>query len=468
MAMHRLKLLWLIATAVFPSLIILPNAHAVPSFARQTGQACIACHVSFPELTPYGRYFKLTGYTIGERQWFPVAMMAQASYNSIANNDDGTGTSTPVINNRNNDGVFSAASVFVAGKATDYLGGFIQWTYNNVASSTDTGTGITSLKGHSGADNTDIRLVGKSVGLGSAEPDWIYGLTVHNNPTVQDVWNSTSAFGFPYTGSPFAVNPAAKTQVDNTLAQQVAGLGGYLFWKKSIYAELSLYRTADGAFSLFRAGQDTTNPNAVARLNAYNPYVRLAWNHEWGKNSVMVGGYGLRVNKYPDSTIPGTATDKYTDYAVDAQFQSISDVHTYTAQAAYIWEKQDYQGSFFNNPGGASPTPANPTDNLRTFKVKGTYYYQRKYGATLAYFNTTGTADAGLYTPAAVTGSANGSPNSTGYILELNYVPVQNVRLMLQYTGFTKFNGGDTAYDGVGTRNARDNNLLFANIWVAF
>src|ERR1700746_479530 len=41
-------------------------ANAVPSYARQTGQECIACHVSFPELTPYGRYFKLTGYTIGK------------------------------------------------------------------------------------------------------------------------------------------------------------------------------------------------------------------------------------------------------------------------------------------------------------------------------------------------------------------------------------------------------------------
>ena len=45
---------------------IADQAGAVPSYARQTGQECIACHVSFPELTPYGRYFKLTGYTIGK------------------------------------------------------------------------------------------------------------------------------------------------------------------------------------------------------------------------------------------------------------------------------------------------------------------------------------------------------------------------------------------------------------------
>ena len=35
---------------------------ALPSYARQTGQQCAACHNGFPELTPYGRQFKLNGY----------------------------------------------------------------------------------------------------------------------------------------------------------------------------------------------------------------------------------------------------------------------------------------------------------------------------------------------------------------------------------------------------------------------
>ena len=73
MATQRLSLLWLIVVAASLSLTFLPSAHAVPSYARQTGQNCIACHVSFPELTPYGRYFKLTGYTIGTRQALPVS-----------------------------------------------------------------------------------------------------------------------------------------------------------------------------------------------------------------------------------------------------------------------------------------------------------------------------------------------------------------------------------------------------------
>ena len=48
-------------------LLISPDAGAMPSFSRQTGQACSTCHTqSFgPNLTPFGRDFKLGGYTMG-------------------------------------------------------------------------------------------------------------------------------------------------------------------------------------------------------------------------------------------------------------------------------------------------------------------------------------------------------------------------------------------------------------------
>ena len=42
------------------------NAAAVPSFARQTGQPCAACHTSYPELTDFGRSFKAQGYTLSD------------------------------------------------------------------------------------------------------------------------------------------------------------------------------------------------------------------------------------------------------------------------------------------------------------------------------------------------------------------------------------------------------------------
>ena len=114
---------------------------------------------------------------------------------------------------------------------------------------------------------------------------------------------------------------------------------------------------------------------------------------------------------------------------------------------------------------GAGPTPLNPNDKLHTFKAKATYYFDRKYGGTLGYFATAGSADAGLY---GTNGEGNpAKPDNSGYIVELDYVPVQYVRLMLQYTAYTKFNGAATNYDGSG-RNARDNNTLFLNVWAAF
>src|ERR1700682_3298613 len=70
---------------------------AVPSFARQTGMACAACHTVFPELTPFGREFKLNGYvldnikqvtgidtsdrsTLALNAFAPISLMAQISY----------------------------------------------------------------------------------------------------------------------------------------------------------------------------------------------------------------------------------------------------------------------------------------------------------------------------------------------------------------------------------------------------
>ena len=438
------------------------GAHAVPAYARQTGQACVACHVSFPELTPYGRNFKLSGYTIGVRQSIPLALMAQAGVTNVKNNKDDQGSA---IVPKTSKLELSAASLFLAGKVNDNIGGFVQWTYGNI-NVNDAG----AIVGHSGIDNTDIRVVGRIENDDKTDTRWLYGATLHNNPTAQDVWNSTPAFGFPFTAAPNGIGPAAATTVDGGLAQQVAGVGGYVFWNRTIYAELTGYRTADGAFSALRAGQDTHTPGGVARLKGTNPYARLAYNREWGAHSLMLGTYGLIVERYPDNTLPNTPTDRFTDVAIDGQYQYITDPHTFTVQATYIHEKQNYHASYpaslDGNPIGAGPTPENASDRLGTTKFKASYYYEHMYGSTLAYFSTRGNVDMGLYAPGSVNGSNTGSPNSTGYIVEFSYTPIQYLRLMLQYTAYTKFNGGTNNYDGSG-RNARDNNTLFLNAWVA-
>ena len=423
--------------------LLASSAQAVPAYARQTGQNCVACHVSFPELTPYGRWFKLSGYTIGQRQDIPLAFMAQVARSTTKLNEDDTGAP---INARNNQFALNGASLFLAGKVNDNIGGFIQWTYSQAY---DPAGGSV---GHSGSDNTDLRAVGRVMSEDGSDVKLLYGLTVHNNPTVQDVWNSTPAFGFPYTVSPTAVYPVPSTLIEGALAQQVVGIGGYAFYNKTWYGELTAYHAADGVYTIARAGHDLGT-----RLSGYNPYVRFAYNTEWDAHSVMLGVFGLRANLYTDPTDTGSGTDRYTDLGVDAQYQYISNPHTFTVQATYIKEKQNYNTSF-----GAGNT-ANPSNDLSSAKIKASYYFDRTYGVSLGAFTRSGSSDAQVWAA-----GASGSPNAKGYIIELNYLPTQNVRLMAQYTGYRELWGQTGAgFDG-SLRNPGDNNTFMFNVWVAF
>src|SRR5262249_51497576 len=141
---------------------------------------------------------------------------------------------------RNNGVVLQEASVFLAGRIVDHLGAFAQWTYDGVAH-------------HGAIDNVDLRAAAHYAGGGL---DVAYGATVNNNPTVADIYNSTPGWGFSVSSSGVAITPNATPLIDGGLAQQVVGLGGYAMWNQALYTELAGYRTADGAFSLFRAGID--------------------------------------------------------------------------------------------------------------------------------------------------------------------------------------------------------------------
>src|SRR5207245_1532210 len=108
------------------------TASAVPSFARQTGLDCGTCHLSWLELGPVGRAFKLGGYTLTkqtteERPWFslstdgppprlPLAGMLQASLTHTAETA-GNSDAFP----RNDDLVLQQASLFYAGRIVDHL-----------------------------------------------------------------------------------------------------------------------------------------------------------------------------------------------------------------------------------------------------------------------------------------------------------------------------------------------------------
>jgi hypothetical protein len=88
------------------------------------------------------------------------------------------------------------------------------------------------------------------------------------------------------------------------------------------------------------------------------------------------------------------------------------------------------------------------------------YHFGNRVSTTAGFFDVTGTADPLLFAQAAISGSLNGSPQSTGYLLNLSWWPQQNVDLAFQYTGYTRFNGAAANYDGSG-RSATANNTVY-------
>lgn len=71
----KTRLVILICALGVYSLICTESASAVPSFARQTGMSCTMCHTVWPQLTHFGRTFKLDGYTFSKEseseRWHP-------------------------------------------------------------------------------------------------------------------------------------------------------------------------------------------------------------------------------------------------------------------------------------------------------------------------------------------------------------------------------------------------------------
>jgi hypothetical protein len=97
------------------------RAVSLPLYARQTGQPCATCHTAFLELTPFGRRFKLGGYTLGGGDWSgpPFAVMLQPTYTHTEVGQEGG--AAPHFGSNNNFAM-QQVSLFTGGRITDNLG----------------------------------------------------------------------------------------------------------------------------------------------------------------------------------------------------------------------------------------------------------------------------------------------------------------------------------------------------------
>jgi len=421
------------------------NADAVPSYSRQTGLPCETCHTVAPQLTPFGRYFKMNGYVLSSNtlnpsapkhtpkesisKFPPISAMILVSDMVVKKSLPGTQNSTVAFPDQ--------LSLFYAGRIASHLGSFAQITY-------------TQTDDKFSLDNTDLRYANTAT-LGGKPVVW--GLMLNNNPTVGDPWNSTPAWGFPYLGSDAAPGPSWAPQIMD-LGGAVAGVGAYAWFNNSVYAGVSLYRSS-------QIGQpqplDSSASNVISNVA---PYWRLAWEHNWSTSgnythSFEVGTFGMSQHVYPGGGAPlSGATDNYVDYGVDTQYQLLTPGRdSLTVHGMFIHEKQTLNAS----------DPGQPDNHLNTFAVNAQYFWHERFGPSIGYFDTTGNSNVDLYGAT----SRTASPDSNGWIFQWTYLPAANVQLGAQYTLFNKLDGSSSNYDGSG-RSASDNNTLYMFAWFLF
>jgi hypothetical protein len=388
-----------------------------------------------------GRLFKLLGYTDRSQNTSITAepTTRRASLNLLQNlplsvflETSMTGTKVPQPATQNWNFEFPQdASIFLAGAWATHVGSFLQITYD-------------SQGDHFSIDNTDIRYANKTKVL---DKELDYGVTLNNNPTLEDLWNATPAWGYPFVANDAAPGPAASPIINGLLAVDVAGLGGYAMYDQHVYFAGTVYRSDHIGDTQPTAGQCCSYT-----IHGVAPYWRLAYQQTGRTANLEVGAYGIHMKSTPGA-VTG-AEDSYTDFGPDVDYERNIGKDVLSVRASYVRENAALVASTVN--GTASPGP----HHLNASNANVEYHLGNRLSGAYGWFLTDGTNDPLLYAPASVSGSANGGARSEGFIGNVSYWPYQNIDLAAQYTNYTRFNGGTTNYDGSG-RNASDNNTLY-------
>ncbi len=415
---------------------------AMPSFARQTGQACSSCHTqSFgPNLTPMGRYFKLTGYTMGggsgnNAKLPPISAMIIGAFTNTLKDQDVQSSRNPDAPisssyNKNNNFTLEEVSLFYAGRIYGKVGAFSQLTYNGYEDKLE-------------MDNTDIRFADQ---IDLFDKPITYGISLNNNPSVQDLWNTTPVWGFPYTGSSVQPEIGSSALIDGALGSQVGGATAYTMVDNLLYLEAGAY----GSFSnTFQRTFGIPKSERIS-LDGAAPYWRVALQYGWKGHYFAVGHFGMIADVFPGRDHTNGA-DQFTDIGFDATYQYLANPkHIFEFKTAYIYEDQKLN---------ASRGPRTDNTYLNTYKFNIAYTYDQTYGVTFGYNKITGSNDLDQT-----------KPNSEYFTAELVYVPFGksdsvlnpwlNLRTSLQYIGFSQANGSSAA--------AQNNNSFLITGWLAF
>ncbi|HWF77221.1 MAG TPA: hypothetical protein VN694_08590 [Caulobacteraceae bacterium] len=440
----------LCCTAVALLALTAGPAAAVPAFAVQTGEPCSGCHVGGfgPQLTPFGRQFKLQGYTLRATSFnVPLSAMVIASYMRTAKPQD----PPPAPGFGGNDNfALDQLSLFFAGGFGDHFGAFVQGTYDGVAKAWHW-------------DNLDLRA---TTSVKAGKTDVTLGTSLNNAPSVQDAWNTLPAWGFPYTTSALAPTPSTSPLLGG-LAQSTMGLTGYAWINSEVYLEAGGY-VSPSASALTHLGVDPTDPGSISGVA---PYARFAFQHDLGKGTAQVGAFGMQTGIFPGRDHTTGLADRYTDVGFDGSYYvKLANDDTLTFNGRYMHERQSLQASCAL---GGTPGSACTDNTLNDLRLDGSYYWRNTVGATLAYFDTTGSAN-----PIVYAANRTLTPNSAGVTFQVDGTlfgrngksplgPRFNTRIGAQYTAYTRFDGARGNFDSAG-RNAGDNNIFRLFVWAAY
>jgi hypothetical protein len=471
-----------------------------------------------PELTPFGRRFKLNGYTLTTRPplvndvddykrntlWLTdlpgIAVLAQLNYSHYNRAPPDTGQPYPAHAQSDTYQFPDQFSLAYAGAVSDHVGAWMQLTYNGQSGSV-------------GVDNIDIRYTDHTL-----DNQWVWGITANNYLTFQDVWNGIGSYTIPnfntvslYNNG--VANAGTTSPILNALGPSVvAGIGAYVWWNDSLYFEFSEYHSATVGGSSPVVDSVSLAANGGA-LDRFAPYARVAYEYDWGYTSAEIGASGLYVNWIPANgyisaqqalaanaattaaiaagaitpaqaaagttaytptqTFNPGAIERYTDLSVDWQYQYNGQHNIFGFMGHITHERQQNSNQLVaaTFTGATSPIYTNPTDTLTQFLVTGEYFHNRRYGGLVSFTRTTGT-----YDPLAYGG--NGSPANQYETFELDYVPWLNFRLLLQYDAYqvvannqSPFNLSNAQFPfspGFQNIKASNNNTWVLGLWMDY
>jgi hypothetical protein len=217
--------------------------------------------------------------------------------------------------------------------------------------------------------------------------------------------------------------------------------GGYdAMWDDAKFSEFSAY------------GGLERNARRVAGMRAIDgsdgasgaiPYGRLTLQREYsnGQNELGLGAYGTQVS-VRQAAISGFGEDSYTDVAVDGTWRwiahperTVSDM--VTAHVLVLHETENLVASH-------AIFGTRSVDDLTVLRGDASWSWGGDIVPAVQYFRIAGPPD-----PVRL-GTPDGSPNSNGFIAEMDYRPPDDagpsinrfpVRLSLQFVAYSEFDG---------------------------